>query len=191
VSPEFPSDNPELWLVRSPHRTPFAAALESELDLEVVDFEDADFEVVESIEPPTAPRVALDPFQGFLRTLVNVSLGAGAPARLAAALPGMVGAARLEVQALDASTVDMLVAAGLLARESGTVTRCESFVANAQAWRATMLGEATELSVSSMLDEWSAHIVATLAGTPERKEALRRELRGHGIAAFGLIAEAA
>ncbi len=206
MSPEFPSDNPELWQARSPYsesesemepepesEPESASESESEIEVEVVDFDDADFAAVENESiPPAAPAPTEDTFQVFVRTLVEVSLAAGAEARVAAILPGMLGAARLDVHALDASTLDGLVAADLLARtESGAVTRSESLVANAHAWRATLLGEETEFSVSSMLDEWSAHIVSTLAALPEQKEALRRQLRDHGIAAFGMIVEAA
>ena len=42
-----------------------------------------------------------------------------------------------------------------------------------------------------MLDEWSAGLIAALAGTPAQKESYRRELRNRGVAAFGLIVAAA
>lgn len=212
MSPEFPSDNPELWQVFGPYaesesepepepesepQPESEPESEPEIVVEVVDFDDADFAALtdenESVPaPPMPPTSCEDTFQVFVRTLVDVALGAGAPARVAAILPGMLGAMRLDVHALDASTLDALVAADLLARtESGAVTRSESLVANAHAWRATLLGEETEVSVSSMLDEWSAYIVSTLAAAPDQKEALRRQLRAHGIAAFGMIVEAA
>jgi hypothetical protein len=199
VSPEFPSDNPELWRAR-PSNVPLALALdvaleaapETEPEVEVADFDDADFAVVEEVVPAApAPPPAEDPFRVFVRTLVEVALAAGTSARVVAILPAMLGAARLDVQALealDAGALEMLVAANLLARtESGAFTRSDSLVATAQAWRATLLGEEAVLSVSSTLDEWSAHIVATLAAAPERREIVRRELRSRGIAAFGLI----
>ncbi len=189
MGPEFPNDNPDLWRVRASSVT-----LDWEPEVEVVEFDDEDFAAAEyvSAAPPAPPACAEDAFQLFVRTLVEVSLAAGAPARVVALLPAMLGAARLDVQALEAPTLDALVAASLLARtETGAITRSESLVATAQAWRGTLLGEGTVLSVSSTLDEWSAHIVATLAAVPERKEALRRELRTRGIAAFGMIVDAA
>jgi hypothetical protein len=195
VSPEFPSDNPELWRLRCPTVAP-EKALEAEADsvVEIVDFTDADFAVVdcEPIATPEALPPARDAFQTFVDALTQVALAAGAPARVVEALPGMLGAARLDVHRLDASTVDTLVHADLLSRtESGTVARSESLVVNAQAWRATLLGEQSTLAVSSTLDDWSAYIVSALAAAPEKKEALRRQLRTHGIAAFGMIVEAA
>ncbi len=224
MSPEFPSDNPELWQLRAPNVAlalllaqgpePVAetesesepesesemaaevAAVESdaEMTVEVVDFDDDDFAVVENESlPPAAPEAPMeDLFSLFVRTLVDVALGAGAAPRAAQAISGMLGVTRLDVHALDADLVGALVAGDLLARtESGAVTRSESLVANAHAWRATLLGEETEFSVSSMLDEWSAHIVATLLAAPLQKEAVRRELRARGIAAFGMLVEAA
>lgn len=191
VSPEFPSDNPELWRARPPSvMLALLPESEPEPEVEVADFDDADFAEVETVSsaPPASLPCPEDPFQLFVRTLVEVSLAAGAPARVVAILPGMLGAARLDVHALDPSTLDKLVAANVLARtETGAITRSESLVTNVQAWRATLLGEEAVLSVSSTLDEWSAHIIATLAAAPERKEALRRELRSRGIAAFGMI----
>jgi hypothetical protein len=38
-----------------------------------------------------------------------------------------------------------------------------------------------------MLDEWAADVLARLFGAPDRSAQLRRELRGRGVAAFGLI----
>jgi len=237
VSPEFPSDNPELWhvsyvalaLLLSEPETEAAAQPESEpeavmesepeienrgaqhsgairgeasrglgeaeppieIDVEVVDFSDEDFAVVENESLPPE-RAKEDVFHAFVRTLVEVALAAGANARVVEMIPAMLGVTRLDTSALDPSVIESLVAGDLLTKmETGAVTRSESLVESAHAWRATLLEEQTEFSVSSMLDEWSAHIVATLLATPQQKEALRRELRARGIAAFGMLVEAA
>jgi hypothetical protein len=42
-----------------------------------------------------------------------------------------------------------------------------------------------------MLDEWCAGLLAKIMGSPSRVEGLRRDLRGRGVAAFGLVADAA
>jgi hypothetical protein len=195
VSPEFPSDNPDLWHAREPSPSRYVAPeSESEVLVEIVDFSDDDFAAAVEEPAPPAPLQAVpeDPFQVFVRTLGRVSLAAGAPLDLVGILPGMLGAARLDVQGVDTAMLDRLIAGGLLGRtESGAVIRDATFLATAQAWRATLLGEQPELSVSTMLDEWAAHIVATLAASPEKKEVLRRQLRSNGIAAFGMIIEAA
>ena len=180
-----------------PNDPPVFSALEAvddgdDPEVEVIEFDEADFAAIEneSIPPPAPPP---DLFQIYVRTLVEVALAAGAPGRVVETLPGMLGLARLDARSLDDATVDSLVGAGLLARsESGAVIRADGFVATAQAWRATLLGEEADFSVcSTMLDEWSANLVATLAGTPHQREALRRDLRSRGVAAFGLLVDAA
>jgi hypothetical protein len=175
-----------------PLSDPMAAGPEDDgLEVEVIEFDDADFAAIEneSIPPPAQP----DLFQVYVRTLVEVALAAGAPGRVVELLPGMLGVARLDARALDDASTDALVSAGLLARsDSGAVIRSDSFVAAAQAWRATLLGEEADFSAcSSSLDEWSANLIATLAGTPHQRETLRRDLRSRGVAAFGLLIEAA
>ncbi len=162
-------------------------------EVEVIEFDEADFAVVEneSIPPPPPPKPDL--FQIFARTLIEVSLAAGAPGRAVEMLPAMLGIARLDATALDAATTDALVAADMLARaETGAITRSDTFVATAQAWRATILGEEADFSAcTTTLDEWSATLVATLANMPQQRESFRRDLRSRGIAAFGLLVEAA
>jgi len=160
-------------------------------EVEVIEFDEADFAAIEneSIPPPPKP----DMFQVFARTLIEVALAAGAPGRVVEMLPGMLGIARLDASTLDAATIDALVAADMLARsESGAITRSDNLVAAAQAWRATILGEDADFSAcTSTLDEWSATLVATLANVPQQRESVRRDLRSRGVAAFGLLVEAA
>jgi hypothetical protein len=169
-----------------------------EITVEVVEFDDADFAMAEneSLPPPPPPpeqaTEEADLFQRFVSTLVEVALAAGAATRVVGALPGMLGVTRLDVEALDATVIDALVASNLLARTSrGAVARSEALVQNAQAWRATLLGEETELVATAMLDEWAAHIVASLLQAPQQAETVRRDLRARGIAAFGMLVEAA
>lgn len=203
-SVEFPSDNPDLWTARAPlaalailiaeQEAIAPAATESitpddaEVEVEVIEFDESDFAAIEneSIPPPAQP----DAFQVFARTLVEVALAAGAPARVVEILPAMLGLARLDVHALDASAIDALVQADILARsESGAIARSDAFVSAARAWRATLLGEEADFSAcTTMLDEWSANLIATLAGAPSQRDAFRRDLRARGIAAFGIAA---
>ncbi len=160
----------------------------AETELKVIEFDESDFAAIEneSIPPPAQP----DAFQVYVRTLIEVALAAGAPGRVVEILPAMLGLARLDVQSLDENAIDALVSACLLARtEGGAVVRHDAFVAAAQVWRATLLGEDADFSAcTTMLDEWSANLIATLAGVPNQREALRRDLRARGIAAFGIAA---
>jgi hypothetical protein len=159
-----------------------------EPSIEVIEFDESDFAAIEneSIPPPAMP----DAFQVYVRTLVEVALAAGAPGRVVEILPGMLGLARLDAQSLDAASIEGLVSANLLARkENGAIARSDSFVAAAQAWRATLLGEDADFSAcTTMLDEWSANLIAALAGLPNQREAFRRDLRARGVAAFGMAA---
>jgi hypothetical protein len=189
-----PNDQVDFSAVAEAVAEPMVAAAVEEDDgpeVEVIEFDEADFAVVEneSIPPPPKP----DLFQVFARTLIEVALAAGAPGRVVEMLPGMLGIARLDAGVLEADAIEALVAADMLARsESGTITRSESFVAAAQAWRATILGEEADFSAcTSTLDEWSATLVATLANMPQQRETFRRDLRSRGVAAFGLLVEAA
>jgi hypothetical protein len=172
---------------------PLAAVVEEDdgPEVEVIEFDEADFAVIENESIPAPPK--MDLFQVFARTLIEVALAAGAPGRVVEILPGMLGIARLDASVLDAEAIDALVAADMLARsESGAVIRSDNFVSAAQAWRATILGEEADFSAcTSTLDEWSATLVATLANMPQQRETFRRDLRSRGVAAFGLLVEAA
>jgi hypothetical protein len=63
----------------------------------------------------------------------------------------------------------------------------------AAAWQAILRGESEDFSAcgATTLDEWSSMLVAVALGEPARADSLRRELRRRGVAAFGLIVEAA
>ena len=65
--------------------------------------------------------------------------------------------------------------------------------ATACAWRAIINGESEDFAAcgAKPLDEWAAELVAGLLSAPARTQQLRRELRARGIAAFGLVLDAA
>ncbi len=181
------------------------------VDVVIDDFSDDDFAhaTLESVIPPPMasaaappmPEVSSEPappapdfFAVYLQTLRDVALTAGARADLVEALPGMLGLERLDVRDLDDATVDALVTARLLARgDAGQAVRDGGLVRTAQAWRSAIAGEEPDFSAcgTEMLDEWSATVVSGLLGAPARKEPLRRQLRSRGVAAFGLLIEAA
>src|SRR5262249_37342969 len=95
---------------------PLAVAVEEDdgPEVEVIEFDEADFAVVENESIPPPPKADL--FQVFARTLIEVALAAGAPGRVVEMLPGMLGIARLDTKVLDAEAIDALVAADMLAR---------------------------------------------------------------------------
>jgi hypothetical protein len=56
------------------------------------------------------------------------------------------------------------------------------------AWRGILRGESEDFSLcSSPLDEWASVVLARFLGVPHKAAQLRRELRAHGVAAFGLV----
>ena len=65
--------------------------------------------------------------------------------------------------------------------------------ATARAWRAIINGESEDFAAcgAKPLDEWASELVARLVSAPGRAAQLRRELRARGIAAFGLVLDAA
>lgn len=192
------------------------AEREPEEEVEIVDdFEaDAFADVIhESVIPPALESMVVSkmplaepepaPLPGpeitnyfaiYLTTLAEVARAHGVHDDVVGAIPGILGADRLEVRSLDEALVEGLVTRGLLTRgESGLVVRCDAVVRTAAAWRGALDGAEPDFSAcgTAMLDEWSADLVARLAGTPQKTEILRRELRGRGVAAFGLLVEAA
>jgi hypothetical protein len=69
-----------------------------------------------------------------------------------------------------------------------------SFAADpvAAAWRAILRAESEDFSLcATTLDEWAANALAGLLGAPSKGAQLRRELRARGVAAFGMVLEAA
>jgi hypothetical protein len=56
------------------------------------------------------------------------------------------------------------------------------------AWRAILNGESEDFSLcGTPLDEWASVVLARVIAAPHKAGQLRRELRAHGVAAFGLI----
>ncbi len=174
---EFPNDNPEL------HRgTVSYDCGDEEADLarepiEVVDelhFDDpvdeTPFEggpeagLSPSDEAP-APETP-DAFTAFVQVLVQVAQAFGADAEATTRLRALLGQVRMEGVATDA---------------------------RALAWQGILLGESDDFSPcgAETLDEWAAGIVTRALPSPGRTDAIRRELRGHGVAAFGFMANAA
>jgi hypothetical protein len=129
------------------------------------------------------PAASDDPFLIFVCTLSDVAIGAGSP-HVASVLPELLLHGRLE-HALPADAAQALA-------ESDVVRGAEvtaAFVAQTRAWRAILLGTSDDFAAcgGAMLDEWAADLLARLLGAPSRATALRRELRSHGVAAFGLV----
>ncbi len=138
--------------------------------------------------PVSVPEPVPDAFAQLISLLCRVALGAGAT-RAAALLPSFVEGQVVEVgEALGQA----LIASGHAAPSAAGVVMSEPGLETARAWRAVLNGVSEDLSgCEQTLDSGCAELLAALSGTPGRANELRRELRRFGVAAFGLLANAA
>ncbi len=86
--------------------------------------------------------------------------------------------------------VTSLVAGGILLADGTVATR---FDAARRAWRAILRNESEDFGPCGALslDEWAADAIARILGSASRAAILKRHLRDHGVAAFGLALRAA
>jgi hypothetical protein len=166
---------------------PVAAVSEADQegdDIEIVDelaFDDAIDESSES--PKTPPRecaIAIedlppstDPFAMLVFVVEDVARTAGADDAGMATLASLLGRTRLDAVAPDATT---------------RLLRAEAL-----AWQGILRSESDDFAAGggAMLDEWCAALIAAVLGPTARTDMLKRELRRRGVAAFGLVEQAA
>ncbi len=169
--------------------------------IEIVDelsFEDAVDDGLVVAEPAGAgaePAPA-DPFARLVSSLEEVARGLGARDEGIACLAALFGQTRLDGFNPGECAAEALVAAGVVARGARGFSRSQTFTAKVLAWQGILRGESEDFSLPDggaldPLDEWAADLVARVVGPPARADLIRRELRRRGIAAFGLVAEAA
>ncbi|MGH7435097.1 MAG: hypothetical protein ACRENE_05425 [Polyangiaceae bacterium] len=135
--------------------------MDSELDLDL----DPVLEVVDELVFDAVDEGADDAYAVFVDALTDVALGFGADPVGVDRLKAMLGHSRF-----DGWTAD----------------------AGARAWQSVIRGQSEDFSDcgTTALDEWAAGIVARVVGNG-RSDAIRREVRRRGVAAFGFMAEAA
>lgn len=135
--------------------------MDSEQELEL----DPVLEVVDELVFDAVDEGADDAYSVFVDALTDVALGFGADPVGVDRLKGMLGYSRL-----DGCTADP----------------------GARAWQSVIRGLSEDFSEcgSLTLDEWAAAIVARVVGNG-RSDAIRREVRRRGVAAFGFMADAA
>lgn len=151
--------------------------VESGDDIEIVDEIAMDDAIDESVPPPPldvgdAPATRDDPFAALVAVMEGVARDAGANDGAIANLRVVLGRSRVN----DATGDDLLTM-----REQAT------------AWQGILRGESEDFAAcgASALDEWAAIAVARAMREPARTDGLRRELRRRGVAAFGIVVEAA
>ena len=169
--------------------------------IEIVDelsFEDAVDDGLVGAEPArsTEEPAASDPFARLVSSLEEVARGLGARDEGIACLAALFGQTRLDGFNPGERAAEALVAAGVVARGARGFSRSPTFTAKVLAWQGVLRGESEEFSLPDggaldPLDEWAADLVARVVGPPARADVIRRDLRRRGIAAFGLVAEAA
>jgi hypothetical protein len=150
------------------------------------------------VETPRVPVDVVDEkaiaegFAVLVRAMSRVATAAGVAVEEACIFDLFV-VGKTPVANLPAAAVAGLVEAGYADVSEGTLFTRDAMLKTAAAWRAILRDEAADFAVcgSRMLDEWAADVVARIVGTPQRTEALRRELRAQGVAAFGLLENAA
>jgi hypothetical protein len=151
----------------------------------VVDADDEadDIEIVENLafddavdespsRPDHEPPASDDPFLTLVDVLEDVARSAGADESVLLTLRTLLGQHRID---------------------AGAPADHQRVRGEAVAWQAILRGESDDFSAcgGAMLDEWSAGLVAAALGQPARAEPLKRELRRRGVAAFGLVEQAA
>ncbi len=134
-----------------------------------------------------------DPFATLCVVLGEVARAMGCSAESLRCVGTLLGVARVDGSTLSAASADALVSGGLLESGEQGYRRAEGFAREVLAWQGVLRGECDDFSAcgAAMLDEWCANLLARAMGNPSRAETLRRELRRRGVAAFGLVADAA
>jgi hypothetical protein len=132
-------------------------------------------------EPRSEAPEASNPFATFVLVVEDVARAAGAGIDAMTLLAAILGRARLDASAGDTD---------------------RSLRGQALAWQAILRGESEDFGAcgGGMLDEWTAALVAHVleygasasgGASARRADALKRELRCRGVAAFGLVEQAA
>jgi hypothetical protein len=140
---------------------------------------------------PQVAEAGPDPFEHLVAVMAKVALASGAT-RAAAVLPSLLRGETVEESALGRDVTLALMDRGVLAKGGRGFGLSERALGTADAWRRVLRGERCDLGeCEGTLDTWLGQLIAEVLGAPARGDELRRELRSHGVAAFGLIVEAA
>lgn len=211
---EFPNDNPELhdglvWVCASPCAKPIptlrlrpsergrarllqpswvaAPEVAPESGPAIVEASVHESETNPSVpEPP----VASTPFEAFVIAMVRVAMAEGA-SRAASLLPSLLGTTAFEALPSGHPLRESLVKQGILSGATGRLA--PAFSRLAAAWWGLLEGAPGDVTAlgNSTLDGFGAELLAALVpGATGGRERLRRALRKHGVAAFGMLAAA-
>lgn len=143
-----------------------------------------------SVETQMASADASDAFSDFVAAVVDVLVSRGAT-RAAACAPALLGAEPLRAGTLGSELEKTLAARGILTPNG---RKSDDFERTSEAWRRVLKGESDDLSScgTTTLDTFGAELVCALLGLPKaRLDGVRRDLRRRGVAAFGMVSQAA
>ena len=188
-----------------------AEALDETPELEVLALEDCDeaatdedddledpIEIVDDLSLDGAvdeSESIADPFLKFVAALEETARSLGAGQDQLSCIRALFGVTRWEAVDPGAPAIEALVAAQIVVKSESArahgVTRGREFTEQVLAWQGILRGESEDFALCTALDEWAADVVARVMGSPARTEGIRRELRRLGVAAFGLVADAA
>jgi hypothetical protein len=155
--------------------------------------ESMDVEPIASTDPVEVEAPIEDPFARLVRTVEDVARASGAGENAAACVHALFGLARMDGLAPGESALQALTEGKLIALGPGGPSRTASFTSQVLAWQGILRGERDDFAAcgAATLDEWAADVVARVIGPGARTDGIRRELRRRGVAAFGLVSDAA
>jgi hypothetical protein len=174
-------------------------------EIEEADDPEGDFEVVDDLAFAPAPdgieaeegaavdAPTDDPFGVLVLALEKTAAALGGGDAEISCMRGLLGVTRLEGAGASERAVEALIAGGLVTQGSRGIGRSTAFAGQVVAWQGILRGESEDFGPCghATLDEWAADMVARVLGSPTRADGIRRELRRRGVAAFGLVADAA
>jgi hypothetical protein len=189
---EFPNDNPDLHDGSSWYAADEAwyAADEDPAGVDAIEILD---ELVFDTAPEDEPALPSpsDPFHTLVAAMESAAIASGATSDSIVLLRAMLGATRMDVVEPTAA-LDGLLGAGLLLESANGIVRSDRFTREVLAWQDILREKSDDFAAcgEAMLDEWASNVVARVLGGACRPDAVRRELRKRGVAAFGLLAAA-
>jgi hypothetical protein len=168
-------------------------------EIEIVDdltFDDAVDEAAvggSPVAPQTCSAGDDDPFAMLVGVLEEVTRSHAAGDDAVTGLRALLGVTRLGGLSLGEIASEALIAGNVVVPAARGVSRSEWFAGQVRGWQSILRGQSEDFGAcgSTPLDEWAADVVARVLGNPARAEGIRRELRRRGVAAFGLVADAA
>jgi hypothetical protein len=167
------------------------AAIEivDDLDFSDLDIEDGPSTLPGDVTP--SDTQADDPFARLVDVLGDAARALGGDDRSLICLRALFGLARADAIAPAEHATQALLAGQVLVRGAKGLAPANEFTSQVLAWQGVLRGESEDFGSLGPLDEWAADVVARVVGNPARADGIRRELRRRGVAAFGIVADAA